>query len=65
MGVRPYLANGPLTGPTSEAAAAGGATLASESLQIPQDSPSGARAVVTAIMSAAASSGRSVAATLS
>ncbi|WP_396290858.1 MupG family TIM beta-alpha barrel fold protein [Curtobacterium sp. KT1] len=60
MGASAYLAHGPLAGPTFEAAAAAGAKLAFTSLHIPEDSPSGARAAATAIVSAAASSGLSV-----
>lgn len=65
LGASAYLAHGPLAGPTFEAAAAAGATLAFTSLHIPEDSPSGARAAATAIVSAAASSGLSVVADVS
>lgn len=65
MGASSYLAHGPLAGPTFEAAAAAGATLAFTSLHIPEDSPAGARAAATAIVSAAASSGLSVVADVS
>ncbi|WP_426725269.1 MupG family TIM beta-alpha barrel fold protein [Curtobacterium flaccumfaciens] len=65
MGASAYLAHGPLAGPTFAAAAAAGATLAFTSLHIPEDSPSGARAAATAIVSAAASSGLSVVADVS
>ncbi|RPE75704.1 hypothetical protein EDF28_3649 [Curtobacterium sp. PhB137] len=64
-GASAYLAHAPLAGPTFEAAAAAGATLAFTSLHIPEDSPSGARAATTAIVSAAASSGLSVVADVS
>ncbi|TCU86057.1 hypothetical protein EDF48_103362 [Curtobacterium sp. PhB191] len=65
LGASAYLAHGPLAGPTFEAAAAAGATLAFTSLHIPEDSPSGARAAATALVSAAASSGLSVVADVS
>lgn len=65
LGASAYLARGPLAGPTLEAAAAAGTTLAFTSLHIPEDSPSGARAAATAIVSAAASSGLSVVADVS
>lgn len=65
LGASAYLAHGPLAGPTFAAAAAAGATLAFTSLHIPEDSPSGARAAATAIVSAAASSGLSVVADVS
>lgn len=65
LGASAYMAHGPLAGPTFEAAAAAGATLAFTSLHIPEDSPAGARAAATAIVSAAASSGLSVVADLS
>jgi hypothetical protein len=65
LGASAYLAHGPLAGPTFEAAAAAGATLAFTSLHIPEDSPSGARAAANAIVSAAASSGLSVVADVS
>ncbi|WP_395821124.1 MupG family TIM beta-alpha barrel fold protein [Curtobacterium flaccumfaciens] len=64
-GASAYLAHRPLAGPTFEAAAAGGATLAFTPLHIPHNSPSGARAAATAIVSAAASSGQSVVADVS
>ena len=65
LGASAYLAHCPLAGPTFEAAAAAGATLAFTSLHIPEDSPAGARAAATAIVSAAASSGLSVVADVS
>ncbi|MFK4483291.1 MupG family TIM beta-alpha barrel fold protein [Curtobacterium sp. AB7] len=65
LGASAYLAHGQLAGPTFESAAAAGATLAFTSLHIPEDSPSGARAAATAIVSAAASSGLSVVADVS
>ncbi|TCL73381.1 hypothetical protein EDF23_11231 [Curtobacterium sp. PhB128] len=40
LGASAYLAHGPLNGPTFEAAAAADATLAFNSLHIPEDSPS-------------------------
>jgi hypothetical protein len=60
-----YLARRPLAGPTFEAAAAEGATLAFTSLHIPHNSPAGARAAATAMVSAAAFSGLSVVADVS
>lgn len=65
LGASAYLAHGSLAGPTFSAAADAGATLAFTSLHIPEDSPSGARAAATAIVSAAASSGLSVVADVS
>lgn len=53
LGASAYLARAPLAGPTFSAAAKVNATLAFTSLQIPEDSPSGARAAATAIASAA------------
>lgn len=65
LGASAYLPHGPLAGPAFEAAATAGATLAFTSLHIPEDSPSGARAAATVIVSAAASSGLSVVADVS
>ncbi|SDR08395.1 hypothetical protein SAMN02800687_3654 [Curtobacterium sp. UNCCL20] len=65
LGASAYLAHAPLAGPTFSAAAEAGATLEFTSLLIPEDSPAGARAVATAIVSAAASAGLSVVADVS
>lgn len=65
LGASAYLAHAPLAGPTFAAAAEAGATLAFTSLHIPEDSPAGARAAATAIVSAAASAGLSVVADVS
>lgn len=65
LGASAYLAHAPLAGPTFSAAAEAGATLASASLQIPEDSPAGVRAATTAIISAAAASSLSVVADVS
>ncbi len=65
LGASAYLAHASLAGPTFSAAAEAGATLAFTSLHIPEDSPAGARAAATAIVSAAASSGLSVVADVS
>lgn len=65
LGASAYSAHAPLAGPTFAAAAEAGATLAFTSLHIPEDSPAGARAAATAIVSAAASSGLSVVADVS
>ncbi|MBT1623509.1 DUF871 family protein [Curtobacterium flaccumfaciens pv. oortii] len=65
LGASAYLAHAPLAGPTFAAAAEAGATLAFTSLHIPEDSPDGARAAATAIVSAAASSGLSAVADVS
>jgi len=50
LGASAYLAHGPLLGPTFEAAATAGATLAFTSLHILDDSLSGARAAATTIV---------------
>jgi len=65
LGASAYLAHAPLAGPTFAAAAEAGAALAFTSLHIPEDSPAGARAAATAIVSAAASAGLSVVADVS
>lgn len=65
LGASAYLAHAPLAGPTFAAAAEAGATLAFTSLHIPEDSPAGARAAATVIVSAAASAGLSVVADVS
>lgn len=65
LGASAYLAHAPLAGQTFAAAAEAGATLAFTSLHIPEDSPAGARAAATAIVSAAASAGLSVVADVS
>jgi uncharacterized protein len=65
LGASAYLSHAPLAGPTFSAAAEAGATLAFTSLHIPEDSPVGARAAATAIVSAATDSGLSVVADVS
>lgn len=65
LGASAYLAHAPLAGPNFAAAAEAGATLAFISLHIPEDSPVGARAAATAIVSAAASAGLAVVADVS
>lgn len=65
MGASAYQAHAPLAGPTFAAAAEAGTTLAFTSLHIPEDSPAGARAAATAIVSAAASARLSVVADVS
>ncbi|WP_123652949.1 MupG family TIM beta-alpha barrel fold protein [Curtobacterium sp. ZW137] len=65
LGASAYLAHASLAEPTFAAAAEAGATLAFTSLHVPEDSPAGARAAATAIVSAATSSGLSVMADVS
>jgi len=65
LGASAYLAHDPRAGPTFAAAAEAGATLAFISWHIPEDSPVGARAAATAIVSAATSAGLAVVADVS
>jgi len=65
LGASAYLGHAPLAGPTFSAAAEAGSTLAFTSLHIPEDSPVGARAAATAIVSAATDSRLSVVADVS
>ncbi|MCJ1715407.1 MupG family TIM beta-alpha barrel fold protein [Curtobacterium sp. VKM Ac-2922] len=65
LGASAYLAHTELAGATFSAAESAGATLAFTSLHIPEDSPAGARAAATAIVSAATASGLAVVADVS